>query len=823
MEIWGRPWLPIVFFALISVVYFAEFVVSDKVIFGSDVGTDFHQGANESFTKKLGDFVQPVWGHKMGGFPLSEELRHQYFPMRLFYLFTSYQRYLGWRYLLTVFAAGCCMYVFLRNLGLGRWVAFWAGVAYLSAPTFLSFPYAGHYAKMSVISMFPLMCWCVDRGVGLGRPVYFAGLAVLIALGVFSPHLQMLYYALWGIGFYFLFRFFQGYRQAPSTTFAFSRVGLFSLAVILGLGIGAEGLLPSYMHTKTQSKRGAAEDGAGKSAAEQLAFARSWSLHPEEVTSLLVPEFGGFYDPANGKNYYWGRNSMKLNSEYFGILVIILAALALPGIRGRPLSLFMGGIFLFALAYALGGHTPVHWIFYHLAPGANVLRTPGMIAFLFSFAACVLAAQAFERIISGTIQERDLQAKQILWTGGILSGLTLALALVPKAWTGIWISLFYADIAPAKMATLEATYDWLAGGALVVALVGGIGTGLLYFYVRRQLNLGVLITGFVVLTLFDTWRIDRLFLKYENPAQYKDVRQENRRTVDFINEQGGYTRVLPLPGYNILSQPGYHLYDIPAVTGFHDFTLRRYDRILEEISSATALFEAKYYRRQQIPYSDEELLKAIHPLVNLVSAKYIATPKALELKVAGFSAVFDAENLRLYENPEALPWFSLVPSYQVVTDGEKIIELLRSGLTDPRHTAILEQEPTPSFGAEPGETTAQDLLNVKVYDRDLGLIHLEARSAGPRILVVAENFHPNWHVFVDGAEAKLLRANYIWKAVALEAGAHTVEFRYRSSMVGISRIITIVSLIIVLGIGIWDYRNMRQRVFAADDGVADTV
>ncbi|MBT5718610.1 MAG: hypothetical protein HOI69_03610, partial [Gammaproteobacteria bacterium] len=135
---------------------------------------------------------------------------------------------------------------------------------------------------------------------------------------------------------------------------------------------GAEGLFPSYLYTKTESKRAAGEDGQGKSAEEQLAFAQSWSLHPEEIGSLLVPEFGGFDD------YYWGRNGFKHNSEYFGVLVLLLALVAVPEMRGRPLALFMGGLFVLVLAYALGGHTPVHWLGYHLLPGGKVLRTVGI-------------------------------------------------------------------------------------------------------------------------------------------------------------------------------------------------------------------------------------------------------------------------------------------------------------------------------------------------------------------------------------------------------------------------------------------------------------
>ena len=57
----------------------------------------------------------------MGGFPRSEEIRPQYFPTRLIYLFTTYQRHLAWRYVLTMFVAGLAMYAYLRALGGGAW------------------------------------------------------------------------------------------------------------------------------------------------------------------------------------------------------------------------------------------------------------------------------------------------------------------------------------------------------------------------------------------------------------------------------------------------------------------------------------------------------------------------------------------------------------------------------------------------------------------------------------------------------------------------------------------------------------------------------
>ena len=192
-----------------------------------------------------------------------------------------------------------------------------------------------------------------------------------------------------------------------------------------------------------------------------------------------------------------------------------------------------------------------------------------------------------------------------------------------------------------------------------------------------------MVAGLAALTLFDTWRIDRLFLKYENPAQYRDIRAENPRTREFLASGGGQFRVLPLPDYNVLRRPGFHLYGVGLATGFHDFTPRRYDRLLRELAPVEHLLGAKYYEGRSIPASDAELLERVHPLLNLLNVRYIAAPGGIDLESERFPQAFAAENFRLYQNHDALPWFYLAPKYQVVEDEERIVALLLDRGFDP--------------------------------------------------------------------------------------------------------------------------------------------
>ena len=50
-------WAPVVFFALLSLVYFAQFVFTDNVIYGIDTGPEFHKG-KQPVLEKLKEIVK---------------------------------------------------------------------------------------------------------------------------------------------------------------------------------------------------------------------------------------------------------------------------------------------------------------------------------------------------------------------------------------------------------------------------------------------------------------------------------------------------------------------------------------------------------------------------------------------------------------------------------------------------------------------------------------------------------------------------------------------------------------------------------------------
>lgn len=756
----SKPWVPIVFFALLTIIYFYRFIFTGDVILGSDTGEEFQKG-QEPFVEKLAQIPPANWSRYMGGTPESSGLRAQYFPLHIVALFTSEHRYFGWRYVVAMFCAGYFTFLCARALGLHPLAALVAGVAYASAPTFLSFPRAGHFAKMSVISHLPLMYWALYRGMDTKKIIYFLILGGMVGISIYTPHLQMVYFALWSLGLLYLYKVVQHYLKDKNINGALYRSALAAGAICLGLAIGAEGVFPQYWNTKTVTKRAGKEQaGAG------YEYAASWSLHPEEIFALVIPEFGGFDIDRNFR--YWGRNIFKGNSEYVGIVPLFFGLFALSRIRKKSHIAFLFALFILSIAFSLGPHTPLHKIFYHIVPGVNVLRAPGMIAFLFSFALCLLSAYGIHRVLKADLSPE--LTRKFLITGSASAVVLLVFAFAPSVLLSIWRSIFWTDMPSERIQLAQASLGHVGQGALLAALFVGIMTVLTHLRLQNKLQPHVFALILLPLIMVDTWRIDKMFLDYANPNTVLPKERINPNVVNYLKQDTALFRTLVLP--NDKEVP---LHGIDLVTGFNDFAIGRYDHILKsgDLNRPTIL--------------------------NLLNTKYLVSQNPLD--IPWMQKAGEADNLHIYQNPLALPWFYLAPQFEIINDEDQILERLRDPNTRPQETALIEEDP----GISP-DTNAQEAGTVQRLDYDArqGYVKLQVSAPGPRILVVSQNHHPHWQAFVNGEQKPLIRANYLWTAVALSAGEHTVELRYHDPIVATTRWISFAgTAILIIGLVIF--------------------
>jgi hypothetical protein len=129
-------------------------------------------------------------------------------------------------------------------------------------------------------------------------------------------------------------------------------------------------------------------------------------------------------------------------------------------------------------------------------------------------------------------------------------------------------------------------------------------------------------------------------------------------------------------------------------------------------------------------------------------------------------------------NPHLLPRAHIVHQARAADSPEHALALLSTPDFDPAQQVILERvgsteratrDPAGPWGREPATLLPSPPNRVTI----------RAVLQQPGMLVLADTAYPGWQATVDGQAVEIYRANYAYRAVALDAGAHEVVFRYR--------------------------------------------
>ncbi|MFQ6003555.1 MAG: hypothetical protein ACE5KJ_07400, partial [Candidatus Zixiibacteriota bacterium] len=508
-------YLPIALFFILSILLFHSFIFSGQMLYGTDA-----MSAGVFFRSFYADFwrthhTMPLWEPYIhGGMPFVDAMHGDiFYPATVLKFFIPVTYAMGLKLVLHVFLAGVFMFYFLRGLNLRLGVSSLGGLLYMFSPCLVSLVYPGHDGKMYVMALTPLAFLILHRACRSGRLLHFLFFSLVFALLILSSHMQMTYFACWGLGLFFLFQIWNLYRKGNKKILKV--IAFFVISIILGLSISMVQLLSPYLYLKTHSMRTMhTEDRGGYD------YATSWSMHLEELASEIVPEFCGDNIHTQG-NFYWGRNPFKLNSEYIGLLALFLAVVTIIYRRSRLMWFFMGlgGL---AFIYALGGTTPFFRIFYHLVPGVKNFRGPSMINFLFCFSTVTIAMLGLEKFF--TLKDHPDEADKFLKIAFIFviaySGITILITLLGKAFFDLWIAILYSGIEPAKRVALQDNIPRVIGGLWISAFLLWLGYGILRLHLKGALREGLVVGALAVIALVDLFRFDSRFIVVVDPDQF---------------------------------------------------------------------------------------------------------------------------------------------------------------------------------------------------------------------------------------------------------------------------------------------------------------
>ncbi|MDP2955624.1 MAG: hypothetical protein Q8N53_04320 [Longimicrobiales bacterium] len=808
----GRPtlplWVPALVFVALTLWLFRGFVFSDRMLYGNDtLGLGYVARAfyAESL-KQLGTF--PLWNPRLlGGTPFLEALSggdSLYPPSALLLLVMEPYRALGWKLVLHVLAAGFFMFGWARALGVSRPAALVAGVGYMLAPFLVTLVHPGHDGKLFVTALTPLMFWAVERHFVRPGPATFSAIGLVVALVLLTTHFQMAYFLFGGVGLYAIFRTVETARGGVSADGpgasaegtrrrlapAGARFGLFLAAAVAGAAGAGVQFLPSVEYVTEYSRRvQTTQEAAGEAGRD---WSSSWSLHPEEAMSQLVPEFAG--SDANGSAWtsgtYWGRNVFKDNHEGAGVLLLLLAAASFAGGARRSVRWFFVALGSTALLFALGTHTPVWGAFYALVPGIRLFRAPSQAMFLFGFAAATLAALGVERILRLAAEDDEggwKGVQRVLWGGtGILAALSLLAA--SGLLTSLWTAAVYRDLDPSNAAALETLKPFLVRGAFLSAVLVAAVAGLAWAARRSWLASGALVAGLALLVSVDQLRVDASFVQ---TLDFHEWSRPDPNLQALLDRERGSTEPYRLLSFARGGQdvtPAMHGIELAA--GHHPNDLSRYRELIGMVGSGEPenLFNPNIRR--------------------LLNVRYILWPDWQRGPVAEEGVVSrTTQGGQPYETLLAdagLPRARLVAAATVKADSEAVPYML-SAAFDPAAEVVLSEAPPVELDGGPVSG------DVRWEERTPSRLRLAVTSDRAALLVVADNWFPAWHATVNGAEAPVLRAYHTLRAVPVPAGESTVEMTYRSALLIRSLWLSLVALGALVGVGVWGAVRDRGR------------
>ncbi len=763
---------------LLPLAYFFPYLTdTDRMIFGTDwIPTGGY--ARFLWQKEffLNNLSLPMWMPQLfSGFSSITAYGDTFFyPMNLLtaVLPLDFQRVL----LFAVHAAigGAGTFFFLRFVGCSLYPALFAGVAYEFTGVMMTTTYAGHLGRMIAVALLPVSFYLLLRALrnrSLRAFLLFGGFLGLYLLG---GHFQMSYLALVSMFFSAVYYIMSHMKNDWSGRL---RVVLnFGLAVLFASCVCAVKYLPMY-----------AGLGEGARGVERgYEYATSWSLPLPETFDLVVPNFSGILDN------YWGLNYFKLGNEYPGILPLLLAVVAVVVLWRKRWVTFFAIYSLLFLLFSYGGNTPFYELPYHLIPLVSKFRGPAMLFFMVSFGMVVLSGIGLDTVISD-----DKYREKMRRTIGIAVISLFALSLLVTfmgdtvvAWiTGLEADTIERSYGAAermkRMNLLQQNLPSVQGRLWIASFIALALFGGLYLLEKGTVSKKQLVVALILVTVVDQWSLDRHYLR---PSPAHERLFANDDVVTFLNRDPDIYRVFPIQ-YRHDKDGLLLLNDIESIGGYGANPPKRYQRFIG--AGESVMFNPVNL------YKDKGLL-------DILNVRYLIVPpvpsdlsslspvekgrvKAFRAYLSGYTTVFSG-SYTVYSNPDVLPRAFVAHKYTVVENEEAALALVVSPGFDHHSSVVLEDDP----GFE--SSSVRDALSpVEITEHDPHRLISTVDLDEPGVLVVSENYHSDWRVFVDGEEKELLHADYVLKGVAVGKGRHEVEFVYRSLPFRVGEVLTLFS------------------------------
>ncbi len=619
----------------------------------------------------------------------------------------------------------------------------------------------GFFSINAATAWLPWMLWASRRVAQRPRRRGIFSLALFWGLELLAGHAQTAWYSALLVALWSLFWLSKPYWRR-----------LFALvaAAVLGTALAAAEWLPTAVYLQQSQRAGGAPS-----------WALDYSFWPWHFLTLIAPD--AFGTPARGT--YWGYGAFWEDAVYVGLLPLLLGIYALW--RGHPRRVVRWAVVALVVGFlfALGKNTPVFMVLYHHVPTFNVFKAPARWLLWPEMALAVLAGL-------GVARWRRPEARALYWTRlgtagafAVALGAGLAWLLMgdvkvtfvrAMALAGLWgVGVgALALTAPRKGSAIPTWWRWaVAGWTALDLLVAGWGLN----PATRARDVYAP-TSIEVASEAQEPQGGRVFFP---PADEERLKFRHYfRFDDFSPPPEGWSSLHSsmLPNLTLLE-------GVPSANNFDPLLPARYVAYVEAASAQPPEARTRLWERLGVGLLGKV---ALDPPYTVTWQPLAAEPRAR--------------------------W---VPRAVWVSDGKsawrEVARRARDGGAAWSCVVVLEGAPqsAPPACSTQWQVTAQS--QTPNYERWL----VYAPQDGG-FVVFSETWYPGWKAEVDGRAVPLYRADYLFRAVPVPAGTHTITLTYRPVEVWLG---TLVSALALLALTVLGWRSGLRWPWAGLRGKGD--
>lgn len=655
--------------------------------------------------------------------------------------------------------AAIFMYLYLRRITQDSFSSFIGAVVFALSSSFIMRIFAGHLSVIFATAWIPLLFLLIDKSLSRQGGAIFALLAgFVLSLQIFGGHIQFVFITLVGLLLYAFYISFKNYKSERFFKKVLRPAYVFGGLVIFGLGISAIQLLPALELSK------------GAMRFDNPLWNYMFSMPPENIITMISAGFFGWIK----QGLYWGKWCPWEITIYVGILPLLLSFFAM--LKGDKYNRFFTGLFLVSVLLSFGAYLPIYRFLYKYLLGFNLFRANGRFLILGVFSLSVLTALGCAELKQNNAPEVKRRAVATLIFGFILIFVLATLRSILLHFPLLWGKIFSFLVSYDKLSLnsgFNFGYMFYAGFANIISdlniSIVLILLGILLFmvYFKNFLNENskkALVALFIISDLLCFWA------RYFSVFPLKDCCL-NTKIATFLHNDIGLSRYLPL---GLRNRNMGILDEIPSIGGYSVCVPSRYNEFINFT--------------QGLPLNTTFILDPITKpsrLFALLNLKYILTNGLI--KYSAYSKVYSNGNLNIYQIPVSLPKAFIVHKAKVINNKEDILKNLADDSFDFKETVILE-EPFSWGKMDNSVSIVETEPSIITYSSNRIVVNANIKADG--YLILCDNYYPGWRAYVDARRTRILRANYILRAVPLHPGSHTIEFIYSPASLKIGVFIT---------------------------------